>query len=373
MQDYQSLDSQIEYIKNVLERKTEVLPELLAEVENLQKQWKEIEQNRNLENIINDLQAELIWSKVASLEAKRDQEQEKVKASAATLQKLKNVIHETQVQVDHDKSQLIALEKRLNIAREGVAPLDVASHSLKLKIMGAKNKQRQYESEREDAKEGIRQIEQKIAETRAKIDADNQKSQSQTSELLEKRIAQVNEIKRKLTDNDRELVQIGQTLELLDAQESQMVNQMLEAESKLSRAGQDIKRLKEMIYNLKNQGSDRVSAFGPNTGNILKQIDTFAAEGKWRGSKPIGPFGRFVKLTDDRFSAVVESTLDSTLNGYFVDNDQDYHLLRKILLHYKSKAPVFKAKPNKKLDFESGRPSRDLKTILDVLNVNPQF
>ena len=174
------LESKIEYIENVLGRKSEQLPELEAEVESLEKRKEEIEQNRNLETLVNDLQAELIWSKVAALEEKRDSEIERARQSGEKLRRMRLVNTETEKQIEEGKSIVAALEKRFIIAKEDLAPLEAASNELRLKITGAKNKQRQYYNEKTDAQESIKVIESKITETRAKIDADNRKSQNDT-------------------------------------------------------------------------------------------------------------------------------------------------------------------------------------------------
>ena len=189
------------------------------------------------------------------------------------------------------------------------------------------------------------------------------------SKILQQRITTYNELKSKVTDRLAEQDQILQTIENIEREESSVRAEVRESESRLNRAGQDVIRAKEMVDRMKNQGSDSISAFPPSTRDILKQIEMYERDRKWRGTTPIGPLGRFVKITDEKFTNVIESLLDQVLNGYAVDNDHDYQLLQKILHHFRVRAPVFKARFRKEFNFEAGRPDRSLTTAFDVLNV----
>jgi chromosome segregation ATPase len=68
IKDYEQLDAGMDFISVSLDRKKEVLPELKAELDDLEKKWEVMEQARNLETRVNELQAELIWSKIGDLE-----------------------------------------------------------------------------------------------------------------------------------------------------------------------------------------------------------------------------------------------------------------------------------------------------------------
>ena len=376
MNDYQSLDSQIEYISSILEKKSKVLPELFAEVEALQKRWKEIEQNRNLENVINDLQAELIWSKVAALEAKQQEARDKVRAKDLEVQKKKKVILDTDQLVEEQKIAFRGLEKRLALAKEELAPLNVRAMDLNSKINSTKQKQRQYETEKREAVEKISEIEKTIRETESKIDQDNEQNQSHAKffclirTLLEKNALKLNELNQELERCRNEIISVNQDIHVLDADYAKQQGESDVVKNHMNRFRGLLKQSKETLHHLQNQGNDRISAFGSDTRQILNDIDRFDAERKWRGHKPVGPIGLFVKITEEKFSTVVESVLDKVLNGYVVENDHDYQLLQKILSQYRGgRVPVFKTRFQKGLDFESGRPSKELKTMYDVLNV----
>ena len=58
----------METMRAVMSRKSELLPEIAEDLQKKEAKWKEMDQAQHLETISNDLQAQLIWSKVALIE-----------------------------------------------------------------------------------------------------------------------------------------------------------------------------------------------------------------------------------------------------------------------------------------------------------------
>jgi hypothetical protein len=62
------MDEKMETMRAVMSRKSELLPEIAEDLQKKEAKWKEMDQAQHLETISNDLQAQLIWSKVALIE-----------------------------------------------------------------------------------------------------------------------------------------------------------------------------------------------------------------------------------------------------------------------------------------------------------------
>ena len=89
-------------------------------------------------------------------------------------------------------------------------------------------------------------------------------------------------------------------------------------------------KLSQRIEDLHAQNQDRNKIWGNHAPTIVDRIDR---EKGWRDSRkrPLGPIGRLLTLTDDRWATAVETAVSGTLlNSFIVDNQHDAVLLRKI-------------------------------------------
>jgi chromosome segregation ATPase len=115
---------------------------------------------------------------------------------------------------------------------------------------------------------------------------------------------------------------------------------------------------------MKSQKSDGLRAFGNSIPQVLQAIER---ENRWK-SKPVGPFGNFVKLKDPVWVDTIESYLGMSLNAFLVENFEDQRILSDILSKFKCESRIF-VSPKDEFDFSRGEPSSDHTTVLRVLDV----
>jgi chromosome segregation ATPase len=101
----------------------------------------------------------------------------------------------------------------------------------------------------------------------------------------------------------------------------------------------------------------------------LRDIDEHDKRGLWKGSKPVGPLGRHVKLIRKDYQQVIESLLYRTLNGFGVQTQEDVSLLLDILKKHQSRLAIFKYSGDE-LDYSQGLPDREYLTILNCLQID---
>ena len=73
------------------------------------------------------------------------------------------------------------------------------------------------------------------------------------------------------------------------------------------------------------------SAFGNFVPDVRRQILDANRAGKWHGAVPIGPVGDHMKPLKKEYLGVCEWLLKKPLNTYLYFDDNDKHLLQKIL------------------------------------------
>lgn len=87
-----------------------------------------------------------------------------------------------------------------------------------------------------------------------------------------------------------------------------------------------LQQLQSQSHKFEAQKKNTLNVFGDNIPAVLQDIE----RERWN-EKPIGPFGRFIKLKEPQWARTIESVLASTLDSFLVTNHQDQKKLAKIL------------------------------------------
>ena len=136
----------------------------------------------------------------------------------------------------------------------------------------------------------------------------------------------------------------------------------------LNRHKRDMERLSEP------QSQNPYAAYGGREGGqsvqkVLRDIEQYAREGRWRGYRPIGPFGLHVKLKRSEYQNIIETLLNDTLNAMGVETLEDADLLRSIMKKHNCKMNVYRCKRDA-IQFQSGEASQDYLTVLRCLEID---
>jgi chromosome segregation ATPase len=265
-----------------------------------------------------------------------------------------------------------ALNQRLAAGDSDVQPLIDELDHLKDEIRKAQRKKSEIENELKDIQAECKDKENSVAKTKEGIVNETKKIENASAEIVRARKESLEKLKQRKLAGEEEEIAIVRELESLEQNISAIRDRLRVLENEFSVAKDQVSKGKDAIANLKRQETNRLSAFGPRMGNILKDIDECERAGNWRGAKPIGPFGLYVKLNDQKYRRVVESLLDPLLNSFAVDNDADYQRLQRILRNNETSIPVLKYQRKVDFDFSSGRPSSEFKTVLDILKIEDE-
>jgi chromosome segregation ATPase len=369
-QDYESLEEKLDSIHHAIRRKQSVMPDIKKQVQELEKQWIEIEKVKELEENVNRLQGEKIWCKVAAIERKRDEERKIVEAMVEEIQTRRENIQALLSVMEEGKANVETLQERIRETQSEIEPLDLQHRelvqSVKLdeqNLIELENQVNTVRSEIVSTDRNIKDYEDRLHREKLKLDSRSQSQASNYSHqisVLQKQIANESQVKNEM----------NQQIEALEREEDRLGQLVHELEPQIVKKTSDVQRMRDNMAALRNQSGDQLSRFGANVPKILEEIDRLESQRRWRGSKPVGPFGRYVKLMNQKFGTVIESALDKNLNAFSVDNHDDYHLLRSILSKHRNESSVFIYKARGDLDISGGRPSRELHTIYDFIQVS---
>jgi chromosome segregation ATPase len=116
----------------------------------------------------------------------------------------------------------------------------------------------------------------------------------------------------------------------LDQEGGQLEDSVRGARDAEQALGGEVRTLQEALQRVQQSGDDKLKVYGPATSHVRQMIEQYAAEGKWRGQTPIGPFGMYVKIREPKFSQICESLFGRILNAFGVETHQDRQLLGQI-------------------------------------------
>lgn len=81
------------------------------------------------------------------------------------------------------------------------------------------------------------------------------------------------------------------------------------------------------LESLNTSGRGGPGQYGQAMPRVLRAIES----ARWKGAKPVGPLGLYVRLKDNRWADALRMGIGSQLGGFAVTDYQDRTTLRKIL------------------------------------------
>jgi chromosome segregation ATPase len=222
------------------------------------------------------------------------------------------------------------LQDRMENAKIHLAPL-------KDRVSGIKHQQRDITNVLNETTQELQAIannmqdtDKKIREFQERIDTENQKLSGDHRELNRIRETKITALENKKEGLIRSMDEISQRMDELQNQMSETDQLKRRQEHHLQDIGNECKGIQDRIRQVNSQKQNSLLAYGREMPNVVKAIDEYDKRNMWKGAKPIGPFGKFVKLENRKYKDVVETILNKMLNSFGVDNSEDFQTLKKI-------------------------------------------
>ncbi|KAJ2999294.1 Structural maintenance of chromosomes protein 6 [Globomyces sp. JEL0801] len=340
--DYKQFDDKMEQIQISLQKKSE-----------------DMEKAKDMEARVNELQAEQIWSKVELLENKTDKQRqnkdnvgEKIKEVTVRIDRINESLQGYQLvnrklrkQLDDEKSTLTPLtdeEKSLIQNLQQQKNLIIEQKRLKEPLLNDIN----------ECKESQSQVIYRYDQEMKKLNVDHRAQRDAHDQKMK-------DYEMKKEDNIARQSQITNDIQLLEEEGEDMNRNRLDLERELNQAENTYRHSTQRLRELEASSRDSINSYGQGMSQLLRDINSK----RWKGNKPIGPF-------DSKFHNLIETYLNSQLNSFAVETQDDIRELQSLINRHRVKSQIYKYSNVSNFDFSTGQPSRNLRTMLDALQID---
>ncbi|EFX80391.1 putative SMC6, structural maintenance of chromosome protein 6, copy A [Daphnia pulex] len=294
--EYLVAKEEISKSKSCLEEKLQSLKFLHADVN----KWKTKKEWYDEINKVHDkkeqLQNEILWAHVEGFEKK----------ATKALQKKKN--------------QLSEIEK-VQVAREKFAVVDKQLTEMKNRKKTFQNDLGQLGTEKQrlmkDKTDLIKEI-----ENLKKTYGDSEHAQEKA-----RREISLYQLKEKFESFDSSRKVSEHQVEQLNNACIQLRNETVDVKSESRRIHVSLETKKKTLAQLQKSDSNSCAVFGEWVPKLLQRIERTP----FRGSKPKGPIGSYIKLRDRSWAPVIEHFFGPRLSCFVCSNDEDAKLLQKLV------------------------------------------
>lgn len=166
----------------------------------------------------------------------------------------------------------------------------------------------------------IKEYDEKIAEETRRLETHTQAKREEINRRLDAAKEVVAEADRRNKDV------IEQKRNKLTTRD-EVKSKGLAAEGKLQQLQERITECQTMINKCKEQEKNSLAPYGHDIKGVLQSISRI----QWHGDTPVGPFGLYVKLKDQKWATLLKAQLGNLMMSFACTDARDRLQLKKIL------------------------------------------
>jgi chromosome segregation ATPase len=186
-----------------------------------------------------------------------------------------------------------------------------------LTFAGQAEKRNVHDSARQH-QDSLNLLEAKIEEEHRKVD--------ESSGGANKRIAEdIGRLQESNASLQAQSVSVQYEIDQLELQRSDGAGHLMEAREGSEQARRDVTDIQGRIMSLQRQKNNEILAYGDKVPEILRAIERESWD-----SKPLGPIGLYVHLTEPRWAQALESIFGPLLNAFVVTTNNDKRKLMNL-------------------------------------------
>eukprot|EP00795_Rhopilema_esculentum_P017575 gene17575-9207_t len=372
---YQQIVERKETIKDILNKKKEILPEMQATVKELEEKYKDIAQLKEIRERIKSLREELLWAHVRDKKGELMESKKSLQREEARVPKHDEKIEEQKTLLENLNKEHEEKDKKFKLVVEQVEALsetgrEAATMLKKMKTEFRINQEKVRKKEREIAisSKERKQLTDRIAELKQIAIQDHQAER-------EAKEAELNDKKFKKQEAESKL---KMSLHL----KSQLEMSIKKTQEQAYKLGQEETSIKRKVDNAERQVSrlqrsreNRLNIFGSFVPTVIEKINALAKAGKFHRT-PIGPLGAHISLKDKKWNVGVEKCLGNRLMLAFCCHDlHDMNVLNGVFKdHWTGPNPsIIVSRFQEQLyDVSQKRSQSKFPAVLDMLEIpNP--
>ena len=157
----------------------------------------------------------------------------------------------------------------------------------------------------------------------------------------------MNALQQKIEENSNEIKRLGHGRDAIEADEEKFVKQKADLKQILVQKSNESKFRQKFLSNIENQSLRR---FGDSMIHLNKEIDDYSRNSNVFIKRPIGPIGRYIRLTqnaahDDKLAQLLDTEMGIGLLKSFIchcrkDRQQLEKIMKQVWSYGKEKPPI---------------------------------
>ncbi|OBZ83040.1 Structural maintenance of chromosomes protein 6 [Choanephora cucurbitarum] len=368
--DFETIRESLEVAKAMLERKKQAMPALQLKAQEAQKRYKEIEQSQHIEQNIDVLNNELVWSQIIQKEKEAEKLNRETNQAKHTLDQIKEAYEVQKEKVNVCQQKIVQIQEEWDIFKEQPDPHEQEKNELNDKKLEIELKNREFKLDLTEINNSIKEVkssrqkhqESLQAET-AKLEASSQIKRNEIAAEIEKLREAVNHKKGKEKQFKIEHDSIQEEINLAKEGYSNFNHQMADIRGQRN-------RLEKQIRTLEDQRGNQLTAYGRRMPEVLAAI---RAETRWEKRRPVGPLGSKLSVEKQQFSEVLETILNKSLNAFVVESFADKNLLSRILSRFDMKYVPIIVSDYDLFEYAHGEPEPEYLTVLRAIKFEDEW
>ncbi|CAK8575369.1 unnamed protein product [Lathyrus sativus] len=322
----ESISIEIITARGIVEELETAIKPIEKELNELQVKIKTMEHVEQISIQVQQLKKKLAWSWVYDADKKLEEQNVKI-------EKLKSRVPTCQAKIDKQLHQLEKLSencsaKKAEIANMMTSQVKQMKESLSRSMSLAKKEvfELQRDCNRKTTNiqkmvQHLKRLELQMQDTHEQHLKNTQAEESDMEEILKR-------LRDELNDAKSEYDRLKEEEAMLMNSKNGQADEIRSIDVKIQDHEKKYNEIMHNIRNLKNQQSNKITAFGGNKViNLLRIIERYHQRFKM---PPIGPIGAHLKLrSGNKWAVAVEHAIGRMLNSFIVTDHKDFRLLKQ--------------------------------------------
>ncbi|KAL0135489.1 P-loop containing nucleoside triphosphate hydrolase protein [Mucor lusitanicus] len=368
--DFDVIRESLEIASRTLKRKGEGMSSLQVKAAEARRKYEDMQQAKQVESRIDELNNELVWSQIIRKEKERDGNQ----AQMDELQRELDNLREAQ---DHYKQQIHAADAHILAVNEEWERFRTEPNPDEEEKNRLITEKAELDMQVKTYTRDLHEINGQIKVTKAARQSHQARLDEETEKLAASSRVKRNEILEEITRCEEKMAERVGKAKNFEKEAHELQTKITQLEEGMRNLGTEIgqhRRQREEATKLKrdmeNQHGDRLKAYGARMPQVLAAI---RRETRWEKRRPVGPFGATLELLEPDYATVLEGVLNNSLNAFVVETFKDRETLVKILDNHQIKGVSVFVSDYDIFDYSSGEPDPQYLTALRALKFNDEW
>ncbi|KAG0287576.1 Structural maintenance of chromosomes protein 6 [Linnemannia gamsii] len=371
-QDYEHVRDCIDIMQTTMQKKQEIIPELLNRAKEAQARFKDSQQAATLELKVEEMKKEIVWAQIEDLEgivADLRTEMATLETRVPAIENRRTGEEQKLVALDEE---VRALEETAKTQTNSTAPFQEEKRGLEMSMREKREELKTLHEEEKTVNDDIKVLKDRIRGYEQTIEQELRKLQSNGQPRKAEIENNIMQLEREMEVGKRRFAEAKENLALTEQKQEDLNSRSEQANFAVSRVKKDRAENNERIQQIMGQKQNSLRAFGQSIPDVLRDIEEVTRRRGWKGEPPTGPLGRHVKLREQEYKDIIEAALGQVLNAFAVTHDHDRSTLLNILRKHRCQSDIILTR-KVIFDYRDKEPSDRFLTINRALEFDDEW